>query len=124
MLVLFLLACVGLQAWAWARLRRRVRDGRTTKLRALSQYAGWALAPLALVVGLLLGAIGIEEASGRALIAEPWGRAALPAAAVLLAVGVVGVLAFSVQVALLRRGGSGHGQERDKATTGSTRAAR
>jgi hypothetical protein len=54
-------------------------------------------------VGGFFGLVGIEEASGAAIIPEPVGRAALPAAVLLLGIAGLGCLLFSVWCAFIWR---------------------
>ena len=103
MLLVLLLGSIGLQAWAWRSLQRRVISGTVSKSGALLRYGGWALVPLVLFMGLFLGAIGAEELSGAAIIPEPLGRAALPVAALLLGVAGLGWLSFLILCALVWR---------------------
>ena len=102
MLLLLLVGCIALQAWAWRSLRSRIRSGNLTKLAAVVRYSAWALAPLVALATLFFGVIGLEEVTGAAVLPEPIGRATLPAAAVLLCLAGLGVLSFGIQVALLK----------------------
>lgn len=102
MFLLLLLGCIALQAWAWRSLRSRIRSGGLTKLAAVVRYSAWALAPLAALTALFLGGIGLEEVTGAAVLPEPLGRAALPAAAALLCLAALGILSFGIQVAVLK----------------------
>ena len=88
MLFVLLPGSVALQVWAWRSLRKRVMAGANTKTGAVLRYGGWALVPLALFLGIYLGAVGFEELSGAAIIPESLGRTALPVAALLLGVRV------------------------------------
>ena len=101
MLLVLLLGSVGLQAWAWRSLQRRIIAGAGSKPAALLRYGGWALVPFLLFTGLFLGAIGAEELSGAAVIPEPLGRAALPVAALLLGIAGLGRLIFLILCALI-----------------------
>jgi len=102
-MLLFLLAgSVALQAWAWQRLRRRVVSGGISRLGGSVRFGAWALAPLLAFVGFFLGLVGLEELSGAALIPEPVGRAALPIAALLLAIAGIGWLCFSIACVFAR----------------------
>ena len=101
MFLLLLLGCVALQAWAWVSLRGRVVSGSLTRLGAIVRYTGWAVAPLVLLAALFFGAVGLEEVTGAAVLPELLGRAALPAAAVLLGLAGLGAFFFSVQVAFV-----------------------
>ena len=103
MLLVLLLGSIGLQAWAWRSLQRRVTSGTVSKPAALLRYGGWALVPLLLFTGLFLGAIGAEELSGAAIIPELLGRAALPVAALLLGIAGLGWLSFLILCALVWR---------------------
>lgn len=77
--------------------------GAITRPGALLRYGGWALVPLSLFMGLCLGAVGAEELTGAAIIPESLGRAALPAAALLLGVAALGWLSFLISCALVWR---------------------
>jgi hypothetical protein len=101
MLLLLLLACVALQAWAWRNLRRRIQSGSLTKLGAVMRYGAWSIAPLVALAALFFGVIGLEEVMGRAILPELLGRAMLPAAAVLLCLAGLGTLSFGVQVVVV-----------------------
>jgi hypothetical protein len=103
MLLVLLLGSVALQIRAWQTLRRRVVSGELTRLGGLVRYGAWAVAPGLLFVAAFLGLVGLEELSGAAIIPEPLGRAALPAAALLLGVAGLGWLCFSIQCARMRR---------------------
>jgi hypothetical protein len=89
--------------WAWRSLQRRVISGAVAKPAALLRYAGWALLPLLVFVGLFLSAIGAEELSGAAIIPEPLARVALLVAALLLGIAGLGWLTFSILCALVWR---------------------
>jgi len=101
MFLLLLLGCVAMQAWAWVSLRRRIVSGSLTRLGAIVRYTGWAVAPLVLLAALFFGAVGLEEVTGAAVLPELIGRAALPAAAVLLGLAGLGAFCFCVQVAFV-----------------------
>jgi hypothetical protein len=103
MILVLLSAAVALQAWAWRRLRQRVTSGAMTKLAALLQYGAWALTPLVFFIGLFLAAVGAEELTGAAIIAEPLGRAVLLVTAVLLGVAAIGWVSFLVLCGLVWR---------------------
>lgn len=100
-LLILVLAAVGLQAWAWRRLLQRVASGTMRKPRALLLYGVWALAPLVLFIGLFMGAVGIEELTKAAVIPEPLARAALPTAAMLLGIAMLGWGSFLVWCGLV-----------------------
>lgn len=102
MLLFVLLASLAPQAWAWWSLRGRILSGGLTRLGALVRYLAWALAPVAVLAGLFFAVVGLEEVSGAGLVPELVARAALPIAALLLAIAALGVLFFSVQVAVIR----------------------
>jgi hypothetical protein len=103
MLLVLLVGSVALQAWAWRRLRSRVAASEVTRLGASVRYAGWALAPLLLFVALFFGFVGLEELSGKAIISELMGRAALPVATLLLGIAGLGWVCFSISCALIGR---------------------
>jgi hypothetical protein len=92
-----------LQAWAWRHLRRRIASGDITRLGGSVRYGVWAAAPFFFCVGVFLGAVGIEEWSGGAIIPESLGRAALPIGALLLGLAFIGWISFTISSALIRR---------------------
>jgi hypothetical protein len=96
MILVLLVGVVALQAWVWRRLRTRVLTGEVTRLGALVRYSGWALLPPVLSVAGFFGMVGLEEVSGAAIVPEAVGRSALPAAVLLLGIGVMGCLSFCV----------------------------
>lgn len=97
MLLPVLIAAVALQVWAWQRLDQRLTSGAISKAGAVLRYGGWALAPLLLFIGLLAGASGTEELTGAAIIPELVARSALPAAALLLGMALLGWVCYLIR---------------------------
>jgi len=104
MFLLLVLGCIALQAWAWVSLRGRILSGSLTRLGAIARYTAWALAPLVLLAALFSGVVALEEVTGAAVLPDLLGRAALPAAAVLLGLAGLGVFSFSLQTVFVTPG--------------------
>ena len=103
MLLILLFASTALQVWAWRRLRNRVMSGTMTKLGALFQYGAWALTPFLVFIGVLLGAVGAEELTGTAIVPEPFARAVLLMATLLLGIAILGWVGFVILCGLVWR---------------------
>ena len=101
MLLLILVVVLALQAWAWHRLSGRAASGSLTRTGAGIRYALWALVPLLVYLAGFIGAVGLEEWLGIALISEPMGRATLLIVAFLLGTAGLGSLCFGIRCALI-----------------------
>jgi len=99
MFPLLLIGSVGLQAWAWRSLIRRLRGGTLTRLQCATRYAGLAFVPVLLFIAVLLAMVGLEEWLGLALVGERAALLALPT----LGLSVLGSLGFVVRCALVRK---------------------
>jgi len=102
MFLLILVAILALQAWTWHRLVGHVTSGALTKRQASVRYALWALVPLLLFVAVFLGAVGLEEWLGVALLSEPMGRATLLIVVFLLGVAGLGAACFGIRCAFIK----------------------
>jgi hypothetical protein len=102
MVLLVLVGSIALQAWAWARLRERLRAGSLSKPGAILRYSAWAFAPALGAVAVFFAAVGLEEAGSPPLVAEGLARAAPFVAIALLASAIIGSLLFACGCVLRR----------------------
>lgn len=102
MLLVILAGVVALQVWAWRELSEGVASGALSKAHAVAWYIIWALIPTVLFVAAFLGAVGLEEWLGVALIGESMARAALPLGIFLLGLAGLGSLCFGVRCTRLK----------------------
>lgn len=100
--LLILVAVLALQGWAWHRLSGEVKSGALTKLQAGVRYSVWSLVPLLVFLAGFVGAVGLEEWLGIALLSELMGRSTLLIAALLLAGALLGSVCFGVRCALMK----------------------
>lgn len=99
MFLIYLIGCVGMQAWAWRSVVRRLQAGTITRLQGASRYAGWAFVPVLLFVGGFAAMVGIEEWLHVALIQERAALLTLP----VFGLAVLGTVVFTIRCAFLRR---------------------
>ena len=81
---------------------RRVRAGRTGKLKALAVFGLAALSPTALYVALFFALVGLEELTGEALIAEEIGRSFLIVVGFGLLVWLLALIPYAVRIVRAR----------------------
>lgn len=98
MFVMFLIVSIGLQAWAWRRLLRRIRANALTRIGGAARYASWAFLPLILFVVAYFAMVGVEEWLRVAVIEERTALLALP----LLGLSTLGSVGFAVRCAFVR----------------------
>jgi hypothetical protein len=86
-LLIHLIACVGVQVWAWRSLVNRLRGATLTKLQAALRYAGWSFIPVLLWLGGSAAMFGVLQA---ALLACP-----------VFGLSGLGTVLFAIRCALL-----------------------
>ena len=99
-----LFATVGVCAYMFRSLRRRVRQQRSSKPKAVLWYAGVSFLPLILFLLLFFAAVGLEELTGAGWISELFTRPLVPSEASLQVFALMANLAFVVTVAMIKKG--------------------
>ncbi len=99
---LYQLAMVVLPVYGFVSLRKQIRHGELSKMRASLRYAGMVFAPMLAYTAAYFLAIGVETVSGMNLLSEEIARS-FPLAIVLgLAVWLLSVMVFAVGMYFVR----------------------
>ena len=99
-----LFATVGVCAYMFRSLRRRVRQQRSSKPKAVLWYAGVSFLPLILFLLFFVATVGLEELTGAAWISELFARSLIPVGAIAAGLALMANLAFIVTVAMMKTG--------------------
>lgn len=100
---LYELALLIVPIYTFVVLLRRVKHKVLSRARAFAYYLGWVSSPIALFILLFLGAVGVEEVTGIALVTEGLGRGLLILLALGLAVWLLASMVFATVLLVVGR---------------------
>lgn len=92
--ILMLIAPIASFAWQF----RRIRRGLTSRLKGITIYAGWSVAPVLAYLGLFFALLGAEELLDVSLVGEGYARSLVIVGGGGLALVVLGTVVFSILV--------------------------
>ena len=99
-----LFSTVGVCVLMFRGLRKRVRQHKCSKPKAVLCYAGVSFLPLAAFLLLFLAAVGLEELTGAAWISELFARSLIPVGAIAVGLALMANLSFVVTLMLMKTG--------------------
>jgi protein-S-isoprenylcysteine O-methyltransferase Ste14 len=99
-----LFSTVGACVYMFRSLRRRVKQKRCSKAKAVLWYAGASLVPSIFFLLLFFATVGLEELTGEAWISDVFARSLIPVAAIATGLALLANLAFVVTLAMMKTG--------------------
>jgi len=91
---IFELSMIVIPVYAFIEVRRRVKNGRTGRSRALLRYAVFAIAPVLVYILLYFLLVGFETLTRISVITEGLARSFFLLAGLGVAIGIVSIVAF------------------------------